>query len=257
MKIASTCYYILRRIFYRFPGKSYCICCERSILGFLPFRGLDSQLCSMIKEFQIIGSDVMNFECPRCGSSDRERHLLAYFECMGLKDIFSSSKILHVAPELGLSGWIQRCEPAEYVKGDLNPISDEFSRLDLQDIVWEDAYFDVVIANHVLEHVNNDDLALREIVRVLKPGGVAIVQTPYSDILEHKFEDSNVVDVNTRRLLYGQEDHLRLYGRDIFEKIESYGFKSKVVFHGKALAHYDPIKFGMNENEPFMCFQKI
>lgn len=204
-----------------------------------------------------IGSNVKNFGCPYCGCHDRERHLLLYLKALGLLDRLEGAAILHFAPELRLSEIIEAKVPGRYVKGDLYPTSDNIEMIDMLAIDYPSQSFDFVIANHVLEHVDDDFLALSELRRVLKSGGHAILQTPFSNKLKQTFSDPGIDNDLARYQAYGQEDHVRLYGSDIFSRIESAGFKSLVVAHEEKLADIDPRKFGVNEKEPFFLFERV
>jgi SAM-dependent methyltransferase len=121
---------------------------------------------------------------------------------------------------------------------------------------FADASFDLVIANHVLEHVDDDRRALAEIVRVLAPEGRAILQTPYSPVLARTWEDANIRDECARLQAFGQEDHVRLYGSDIFARFESAGLVSRVRTHTELLAQHDAYYNGVNAREPFFLFQR-
>jgi ubiquinone/menaquinone biosynthesis C-methylase UbiE len=142
------------------------------------------------------------------------------------------------------------------VKGDLYPTSKDIEAIDMLAIDYPSESFDFVIANHVLEHVDDDLVALSELRRVLKAGGYAILQTPYSSKLTQTFSDPGIDSNSARYQAYGQEDHVRLYGGDIFARIESAGFKSRVATHEEKLADIDPLKFGVNEKEPFFLFER-
>ncbi len=204
----------------------------------------------------MVGSDVENFECPVCGCHDRERHLLMYLKASGLLSLMKGATILHLAPERHLRRFIRTADPLEYVLGDLYPIDPEIRRIDLQALEWSAGHFDFVLANHVLEHVQDDMLALAEIVRVLKPGGHAVLQTPYSSVLMHVFEDPGVTEEDVRLHAFGQEDHRRLYGRDIGQHFASAGFRSLVMTHSEILSGVDSVRAGVNSDEPFLHFQK-
>ncbi len=111
----------------------------------------------------------------------------------------------------------------DYTTGDLeSPLAD--IHFDLHNIPFEDDLFDVVICNHVLEHVEDDRKCMREIYRILKKGGFAILQVPVDYTREHTFEDSSVTDPKERERLFWQVDHLRLYGRDYGQILRSVGF---------------------------------
>ena len=183
--------------------------------------------------------------------------MLLYLKASGLFERFKGASILHFAPELHISQLIEATGPGQYVRGDLYPTSDSIEKLDMLAIGYPSASFDFVIANHVLEHVDDDLPALSELRRVLKPRGLAILQTPFSNKLARTFSDPGIDNNAARYQAYGQEDHVRLYGRDIFERIESAGFKSHVVSHEQQLSDIDACRFGVNEKEPFFLFERV
>ena len=168
----------------------------------------------------------------------------------------SGKSVLHFAPERRLQDKIRAAAPEEYVKCDLYPQAKDVSRVDIHAIPFRGSRFDLVIANHVLEHVSDDRQALSEISRVLKPGGFAILQTPFSAKLHQTWEDIGIDTEEARFEAYGQEDHLRLYGQDIIERFISSGLVSCVGQHIELLPEVDATQHGVNEREPFFLFQK-
>ena len=128
--------------------------------------------------------------------------------------------------------------------------------MDLLATGLETGSVDLLIANHVLEHVEDDLKALTEIRRVLKPGGRTVLQTPYSGSLHRTWQDHGIVDNDSRLQAYGQEDHVRLYGQDIFERFVSTGLVSRVGSHQDLLPEVDTKRAGINPKEPFMLFEK-
>jgi len=229
--------------------------CGARIRRFLPYRGGWNEAPPLLRSLRVIGSDLDNHACPVCGCHDRERHLLFYLRAAGLTDRLRGSRILHFAPEAALGAFIERCGPARYVKADLYPAGGAIERIDLLDIPYPRGAFDFVIGNHVLEHVADDARALAEIRRVLRPGGLAVLQTPYSDLLASTLCDPGIATDEARLQLYGQEDHVRLYGRDIFARIAAAGFTDRVATHGQLLAGVDASRFGVNAQEPFFLFE--
>jgi len=238
-----------------FGARRECCMCSARIRHFLPYRGGWREAPPLLRSLRVVGSDLDNHLCPVCGCHDRERHLLLYVRQAGLLDRMRSSHILHFAPEARLTSFIERSAPAKYVKADLFPSRPGIERMDLLDIPYPTGSFDVVIANHVLEHVADDTRALAEIRRVLKQGGVAILQTPYSDLLASTLCDPGICTDEARLQVYGQEDHVRMYGRDIFARFASAGFTDRVVKHEQVLATVDPAKYGINACEPFFLFE--
>jgi len=204
----------------------------------------------------VVGSDPEHFECPHCGANDRERHLLLYLEASGLLAGMRGKSILHFAPEKRLARIIRAGGLERYVSCDLYPQSADILRVDILAMQFDAGSFDIVIANHVLEHVADEMQALREIRRVLKVGGLAILQTPYSRKLHRTWQDAGIDDDLSRLQAYGQADHVRLFGRDIFDRLASAGFVSKVRQHADLLPHIDAAKAGINPDEPFFLFQR-
>lgn len=236
-------------------GPAYCLACRRASPAFLPYRKGSRGLSPILRDIGIVGSDLERFRCPNCGATDRERHLLAYLERLSL-DLFHGKRILHFAPEVSLRHLILQHEPQEYIQADLFPTDSVVARMDLAAIPIDADYFDLVVANHVLEHVADDMLALREIHRVLRPGGHAILQTPFSPHLPATLEIAAIQTCDARRELYGQEDHVRLYGADIVTRIESSGLAACIHTHEDTLPGLDPIRHGVNASEPFFLFVK-
>jgi len=209
-----------------------------------------------MRALDVVGSDVDNFECPRCGAHDRERHLLLYMERTGLLAELAGKVIVHFAPEARLSKRIEQAGPSRYTKCDLFPSGAEVQREDLLAMSFADSSVDLLIANHVLEHVPDDQQAIREVARVLRPGGHAILQTPFSAMLAKTWEDEGIVSAEARNEAYGQEDHVRLFGRDIFSRFEQAGLHSRVQSHAELLADVDPFELGVNPREPFFLYQR-
>lgn len=237
-------------------GNHECVICKKSFLRFLPYRDGSQGVPTLMKVLEGVGSDVDNFSCPWCFSHDRERHLFLYMKEAGLFSFVKAKRVLHFAPEPHISRLVEETEPELLIKCDLYPWARDMVKVDLLSLPYSDGYFDLLIANHVLEHVEDDRRALSEIVRVLKPGGYAILQTPYSAALEHTWEDSGISSREARLEAYGQEDHVRLFGRDIFERFAHQGLESKVKLHEELLKNYSPRRFGLNSREPFFLFRK-
>jgi SAM-dependent methyltransferase len=204
----------------------------------------------------MIGSDVDNFECPRCGAHDRERHLFLYLLESGLLKRIPELRILHFAPEKCLAPIIADMEPLEYIKCDKYQVGEDVQCVDIEAMPFADASFDLVLANHVLEHVPDDLRAVREVHRVLRRGGLAILQTPFCAALTSTWSDPGIVSDEARLQAYGQEDHVRLFGKDIFERISSGGLLAHVENHEDLLQTYDATIFGVNASEPFFLFQR-
>ncbi len=241
---------------YESLGTHHCYVCKKTLRRFRPYQDGQKSFSPFILELQCIGSDVENFSCPFCGCHDRERHLFMYFDRLELWHRIEKSKVLHFAPEAHLSRRISELNPVSYVKADLFPSSSEIQRIDITQIPFDDNTFDMVICNHVLEHVPDDTRALMEISRILRPGGLAILQTPYSNLLQNSFFDPAVCTDELRTRFYGQKDHVRIYGRDLFSKIEQAGFALKITAHHDLLSDIDDSAYGVNPDENLILVMK-
>lgn len=239
------------------PGRRECVLCGHRCGGFLPYRGGWRDSPPAMRALDVVGSDLENFECPWCGGHDRERHLLMYLRASGLWDRLSGSSVLHFAPERRLSPLMAAQGPARYLRVDLHPSGAGIERMDIQAITEDDASFDMVIANHVLEHVDDDRRAVAEVARVLRPGGFAVLQVPYSPRLTATFSDPGIDDDRARRQCYGQEDHVRLFARDVFARFAGAGdLQERIATHDGLLHGSDAWRWGVNAAEPFFLFQK-
>jgi SAM-dependent methyltransferase len=249
----------VRLPFARIPWgpKRRCVLCGRRVGRFLPYEGGHKSVPRLLPAVGCVGSDVDNFECPYCGAHDRERHLFLYLQAAGLLSNLAGKAVLHIAPERRLPAKILAAGPSRYIRGDLFPSSVEEMRIDIEDMPFDDGAFDLFIANHVLEHVNDELAALAEIRRVLKSGGYAVLQTPFSRMLMHTWHDPGINTPKARVQAYGQNDHVRLFGRDIFERIAAAGFESHRAEHDELLSGLDAREFGVNPAEPFFLFRRV
>ena len=209
----------------------------------------------------VVGSDVINFGCPFCHSSDRERHLFLYFDRLRLWDGVRDAAVLHFAPEPHLSWRIKSCGPRQYVTADLYPDhlharDHAVERQDVTDIAAPADTFDLLICNHVLEHVTDDRRALSEVHRVLKPGGLAVLQTPYSTVLTRSIEDPGIATDRLRLEVYGQEDHVRLYGADFLDRIQTVGLRLRLRRHRDVSTDAEAAYYGMNPVEDLILVKK-
>lgn len=124
----------------------------------------------------------------------------------------------------------------DYVTGDLDPSPIADHRLDITSIPFPDESFDWVLCSHVLEHVPRDDLAFAEIRRVLKPDGLALLQHPIDDRREMTFKTPEpVTDPKVREELFGQSDHVRIYGRDFADRARQAGLAVEEIRYVETL----------------------
>jgi SAM-dependent methyltransferase len=146
-----------------------------------------------------------------------ERHTELFAECPTL---------LHIAPEVSLMRHFRRIYRGtdRYITADLeSPLAD--MHFDVQDIPMEERSVDVIICNHLLEHVEDDRRAMAELYRIMRPGGWGIMVVPEDRSRATTFEDDTITDREERTRLFGQYDHRRLYGRDYDERLQGAGFK--------------------------------
>lgn len=237
-------------------GDRICAACGQRIHFFLPFFGGIQAVPPVATILDVVGSDICRYACPKCESNDRERHLILFCQNTIVAQFISKSRILHFAPEIKFSTYIASLTPRSHVKADLYPSTPDVIKVDMLNMEFPDHAFDLVIANHVLEHVADYGKALSEIRRVLRPGGLAILQTPYSAMLSNTFEDEGIQSHIAREFAYGQDDHVRLFGSDIFSRFVKAGFISRVTSHESALADIDPDIYGVNPREPFFLFER-
>lgn len=238
------------------PVRRQCVMCGKRVGRFLPYRKGSASAPPLVQVLGMTGSDLENFECPRCGAHDRERHLFMYLMQSGLFKRLPDLRILHFAPERCLTKVIAGMGPLEYVKCDKYPTGGDMMAVDIEAMPFRDGSFDLVIANHVLEHVNDDLRAVSEVHRVLCNGGLAILQTPYCVVLTSTWSDTGITTANARLQAYGQEDHVRLYGKDVFGRISSVGLLPCVETHESLLTRYDATVCGVNASEPFFLFRR-
>lgn len=231
-----------------------CIVCGEEFQSFAPYRLVpDNQRA--VSHFNLIGSDTLNFSCYYCHCTDRDRHLFMYFEKLSLWDKFQKATVLHFAPERAIEKKITSLNPTKYIKGDLYP-KEDWVKVDITDIHFENESIDIIICNHVLEHVPDHLKAISEIYRVLKQGGFAVLQTPVSDLLFHHFSDPNINTDELRLSFYGQEDHVKVVSkRELYEEL-SQKFKLSIVKHSDYFSQNDALVNGVNYKEDLMLVVK-
>ncbi len=195
---------------YYFYGSNYqCPFCKSNFRRLLA-GGYD---LPVIKEKQIIGAGRRaNCICPRCYSTDRDR--LIYLYLKHHTSFFTDhKKLLHIAPSGSLKALIRTLPGIEYKDGikyhEGFYYSKDISIIDIRKIDLPDNSFDIIFCNHVLEHIEEDIQAMKELFRVLKPGGWAILQVPVSRVLTETYEDFSITDPQEREKYFGQFDHVR------------------------------------------------
>jgi SAM-dependent methyltransferase len=158
--------------------------------------------------------------CAQCGSRERHR-LLWLWVTSGGGNRLAGKRILHFAPEKALSRMLRK-EPG-YETADVRQRG-VTHQVDITRLPMADHTYDVVIANHVLEHIDDDRLAMQELFRILKPGGLALLTVPINPTRQTTYEDPSITDPAGRQAHFNAPDHRRFYGLDFAERLQSVGF---------------------------------
>ena len=185
-----------------------------------------------------------------------ERHRLLWLYLNNETDFFTAKhKVLHFAPEQAFYKRFRKLPNLEYTTTDLySPLADV--KADICNLPFNDNSYDVILCNHVLEHIPDDTKAMQELYRVLKPGGMGIFQIPQDLSREMTFEDNTITDPKERARIFGQYDHVRVYGRDFFDKLRSIGFRVVEEDYTKKIAPADVERFCLAPGEVIpVCFK--
>ncbi len=222
----------------------------RGISIFYVGKKVECTVChSQFRKFLPYGrKSRSNALCPKCLSLERHRLIWLYLERK--TDFFTAkNKMLHVAPELCFMDRFEAIENLDYITADIeSPLAKV--KMDLHDIPFEEHTFDVIFCNHVLEHVEDDIQCLKEMQRVLKPGGWAILQVPFFYPLPKvTYEDKSITDPREREKEFGQDDHVRMYGEDYAERLRSVGFEVVEEQLIKELDKSEVERFALPKNE--------
>ncbi|GLU42487.1 SAM-dependent methyltransferase [Muricauda sp. NBRC 101325] len=178
-----------------------------------------------------------------------ERHRLLWLYLKNETSFFSQSlKLLHFAPEQAFYKRFKKLDNIDYTTTDLNsPLADV--KADICNLPFADNSFDVILCNHVLEHIPDDTKAMQELYRVLKPGGWGIFQIPQDLKRDTTYEDDSITDKKERAKIFGQYDHVRIYGRDYFDKLRSIGFTVEEVDYTQMLPSVEVEKYRLAKGE--------
>ena len=194
-----------------------------------------------------------NVVCWSCGSHERHRTLWLMLVRQRPELLAEATTLLHFAPEPGLERHLRSRTGLRYVTCDLQP--DGVDRcLDITAIDLPDASVDAIICSHVLEHVLDDVKAMQELRRILAPGGWCIVMVPVARHFAATDEDASVTDPAERRRRFWQEDHVRLYGLDIADRLRAAKFTVDVIRPTEALSPDEINRFRLRQGEDiFLC----
>lgn len=185
-----------------------------------------------------------------------ERHRLLWLYLKNETTFFTApSKVLHFAPEQAFYKRFKKLKHINYTTTDLNsPLADV--KADICNLPFEDNMFDVILCNHVLEHIPNDIKAMEELYRILKPNGWGIFQIPQDINRQETFEDNSITDKKERAKIFGQYDHVRIYGMDYFEKLRNVGFKVEAVDYTKEIPILDVERYRLAKGELIPLIRK-
>ena len=232
-------HYVLRIVAIFYKGNQVeCPVCDHQYRTFLPYGRVARA----------------NALCPSCLSLERHRIIWLYLH-RKTKFFKAPGKLLHIAPEYCFIDRFEKLENIDYVTADIeSPLAKV--KMDVHDIPFEDHTFDIVFCNHVMEHVKDDKLAMREIHRVLKKGGWATLQIPlFFPLPDHTMEDPDISDPKERERLFGQDDHVRKYGLDYKDRLQEAGFILLPNFL-EELSTEEITRFGLDKNEILFIVSK-
>jgi len=185
------------------------------------------------------------------GTLSLERHRIFWLYLKNETAFFNNDKrrkLLHFAPEQAFYKRFKKMKNLDYVTTDLNsPLADV--KADICNLPFKDNEFDYIFCNHVLEHIPNDSKAMQELYRVLAPGGIGIFQIPQDLSRKITFEDDGITNPKERAKIFGQYDHVRVYGRDYFDKLRSIGFEVLEVDYTKTLSEIEIDKYRLAKGE--------
>lgn len=158
--------------------------------------------------------------------------------------------MLHLAPEKEFSRRLKKIPELMYVTADLSDI-DVMVRMNLEKAPYPNELFDIIYCSHVLEHVDNDRIALKELYRILRRGGWALILVPITS--QKTFEDPSVSSPEERLLIFGQVDHVRRYGMDFEERLREAGFSVKSITEAEVVGESRRNEFGVTDDPLFIC----
>ncbi|HMO63326.1 MAG TPA: methyltransferase domain-containing protein [Ferruginibacter sp.] len=210
----------------RYRGSRYtCPFCGYTAKRLAP-TGFDMPV---LTEKKVVGGGLREAACFKCTATDRERLVYIYLkEHTALLEKPEQLSALHIAPEKNLSKFLLQQQLRQYVCGDLftpgYKYASHVQNMNILNIPYPDNHFRLVICNHVLEHIEEDSKAMKELYRVLQPGGTAILQVPVSTISANTYEDFSITTPEGRANAFGQFDHVRIYGRDYSQRLQQAGF---------------------------------
>lgn len=228
--VSSVSNNLYRRKFAKYKGPGYnCNVCNSAYTRFIP-RYPQVDVLQAIQKNNVIAGYGENVLCPNCMSTKRERLVIAVMQ--DWLEI-NNKKILHFSPEKNVFAYIKSkgiVVTVDLMPGFYKAIDPSITYADARQLHYFDEEFDIVIANHVMEHIPEDIKAMKEIHRVLKKDGTAILQVPYSETLSYTLEEPFINDPAKQKSLFGQKDHVRIYClNDYIDRLQKAGFFIKLL----------------------------
>ena len=223
LKVAMNQYFNIKGLIYAnsYAGDAVkCPCCGKTFRAFMDFQ------CSEIHDKIHFSNYTKNIHCPRCFSLPRHRIVCNYLN-ENREILENNVNILMFGAEFAIERWFKKNNYA-YSSADLFDRTADLKE-DIQNISFPDESWSVIFCNHVLEHVPDYHLALKELYRILKKGGILELTVPTNKNSDVTHEDLSKLPPQERTRLFGQDDHLRIFGNDIKESIVDAGFSVKVI----------------------------
>lgn len=225
---------------------------QLALIGWHAGGGRHCPLCqSSIRRFEKFGVDPRpDALCPFCGSLERHRMAWLFFERRTNLAHSEELKMLHFAPEPVLQKRFRAVKSLRYISADLAD-PQVVLRADITRIPCADETFHLAFCSHVLEHVADDRAAMRELRRVIAVGGWLICQVPIGE--KPTFEDPSISDPEERLRLFGQSDHVRIYGPDVADRLSDAGFDVAHVTARDIASPYETERYGLADESLFFC----
>lgn len=232
-------------------GKYYCNLCENNIFTW-KYIGENYDI---FNNRHIIGAGRRRGGCPICKSNDRARFV--YYVMREFTQLLYSKdcSILHFAPEYMISKKLRLIHKERYISADIIPGRADIIA-DIRHLTFPNETFDYIICNHIMEHIIEEKMAFMEIKRCLKSRGILFFSVPIC--LEQDTYENSLIKTKAERIKYfGQEDHVRLYGKDIIKRIEQYGFNVRMILCSENIDEKDWKKMGLIKDDRVFLCEKI
>jgi predicted SAM-dependent methyltransferase len=244
---------MFKKQFTQFVKPFYYTCLRLILAG----NKVECPICGIkLRKFKKQRPSLKGHYCPKCFSL--ERHRLIGLFLRDRTDFFNgvNKTVLHVAPAPCFKRRFSRIPALKYVISDLGSEKQQ-EHIDITDVRFPDYSIDVILCNHVLEHISDDRKAMRELLRVLKGDGWAILNVPADITRESTYENPSITAQHDRLVHFGQEDHVRIYGRDYPQRLKDAGFIVKEVDYIRELGKEAEDRYVlMNDDRIYFCTKR-